>query len=157
MADDAARDSAREGRAQRIADAVGHGMYARDHAARALGITLEQIAPGRARMRMTVRQDMVNGHDLCHGGMTFTLADTAFAYACNSYNRSAVAASCHIVFTAPARRGDVLTAVAEEKSLEGRSGVYDIAVTDQNGRGVALFRGHSRRLESKVVADEEVA
>jgi acyl-CoA thioesterase len=144
------------GRAQRIADSVGRGMYARDATAKALGIMLDEIAPGRARMRMTVRPDMVNGHDLCHGGMTFTLADTAFAYACNSYNRTAVAASCNIVFTAPAKRGDVLTAVAEEKALEGRSGVYDIAVTDQSGRGIALFRGHSRRLESKVVADEDV-
>lgn len=156
MADDTARDAVQRDRAQRIAEAVGRGMYARDHTAKALGIALEEIAPGRARMRMTVRPDMVNGHDICHGGMTFTLADTAFAYACNSYNRAAVAASCHIVFTAPARRGDVLTAVAEEKALEGRSGVYDIAVTDQNGRGVALFRGHSRRLASKVVAEEEV-
>lgn len=143
-------------RAQRIAEAVGRGMYERDHAAQALGITLEEIAPGRARMRMTVRADMVNGHDIGHGGLTFTLADSAFAYACNSYNRAAVAASCHIVFTAPARRGDVLTAVAEEKSHEGRTGVYDIAVTDQHGKGIALFRGHSRRLEKKVVENEDV-
>jgi len=144
-------------RAQRIADAVGRAMYARDHAARMLAITLVEIAPGRARMTMTVRPDMVNGHDICHGGLTFTLADTAFAYACNAYNHPAVAASCNIVFTAPAKRGDTLTAVAEEKSASGRSGVYDIAVSDQNGRTVALFRGHSRRLDGKVVEDEEKA
>jgi acyl-CoA thioesterase len=144
-------------RAQRIAEAVGRGMYSRDHAAQMLGIRLAEIAPGRARMVMEVRPDMVNGHDICHGGLTFTLADTAFAYACNSYNHPAVAASCNIVFTAPARRGDTLTAVAEEKSVAGRSGVYDIEVSDQNGRTVALFRGHSRRLDGKVVEHEEKA
>lgn len=144
-------------RAQRIAEAVGRGMYARDHAARMLGIRLLEIAPGRARMAMEVRPDMVNGHDICHGGLTFTLADTAFAYACNSYNHPAVAASCTIVFTAPARRGDTLTALAEERSLAGRSGVYDIQVSDQNGRTIALFRGQSRRLDGKVVDDEEPA
>ena len=137
--------------AQRLAEAVGRGMYARDVAAQALGIALLEIRPGYARVSMSVRPDMVNGHDICHGGLIFTLADTAFAYSCNAYNRTAVAQHCTITFLAPARRGDVLTAEAVEQARSGRNGVYDIKVTNQKGEVVALFRGNSRVIEGEVV------
>jgi acyl-CoA thioesterase len=126
-------------------------MFARDHTARALGITVEAIGPGFARCRMTVRQDMVNGHDTCHGGLTFTLADTAFAYACNACNRATVALGAEISFLAPARRGDVLIASARERSRAGRTGVYDVEVTRADGTMVALFRGTSYETRGEVV------
>ncbi len=137
---------------QRLAEAVRDGMHARDRAARALGITVEAIAPGFARCRMAVRKDMVNGHDLCHGGLTFTLADTAFAYACNACNRATVALSAEISFTAPARLGDVLIATARERSRAGRTGVYDVEVTTAEATLVALFRGTSYETRGEVVA-----
>lgn len=139
---------------QRLAEAVGKAMYARDRAAQALGITLEAIGPGFARMAMVVREDMLNGHDICHGGMTFALADTAFAYACNAFNEVTVASSCDITFTAPARRDDRLTAEAVEQSRSGRTGVYDITVTNQDGRKLALFRGRAYRLGGPVTSTE---
>ncbi len=139
--------------AQRLAEAVRVGMYARDHAARALGITVEAIGPGFARCRMTVRQEMVNGHATCHGGLTFTLADCAFAYACNACNRATVALGAEISFTAPARLGDVLTATARERSRAGRTGVYDVEVTGADGATVALFRGTSYETRGEVVID----
>ncbi len=142
---------------QEIAEQVGAGMYARDVAAQKMGISLEAIGPGTAVVRMTVRDDMVNGHDIGHGGFTFTLADTCFAYACNSYNQNAVARQCEIRFTKAARRGDVLTATGREVYHRGRSGVYDITVTDQTGDVVALVRGHSRTIEGEVVPDLVIA
>jgi acyl-CoA thioesterase len=108
---------------QSIADDVGTGMYERDRAAQALGITVEAIGPGLARCRMIVRDDMVQGHATCHGGLTFTLADTAFAYACNAYNRATVALGAEIAFLAPARAGDTLSATARERSRSGRTSV----------------------------------
>ncbi|MDQ2102821.1 hydroxyphenylacetyl-CoA thioesterase PaaI [Azospirillum isscasi] len=139
-------------RAQAIAEAVGRGMYERDHCAIAHGIELVAIAPGYARMTMTVRKDMVNGHDICHGGMTFTLADTAFAYACNAGNEVTVAAACNIVFPAPAKLGDVLTAECREVHKRGRAGVYDTTVTNQEGAVIGVFRGQSMRIQGEVVA-----
>lgn len=136
---------------QAVAEAVGRGMYARDHCARAHGITLLAIAPGHARMSMAVRKDMVNGHDIGHGGMTFTLADTAFAYACNAGNEATVAQACNIVFLAPTRLGDVLTAECREVHRRGRGGVYDVTVTNQEGTVVGLFRGQSARIQGEVV------
>ena len=100
---------------------------------------------------MTVRADMLNGHAICHGGFIFTLADSAFAFACNSYNLTTVASGCTIDFLAPAREGDVLTAVAHERSVSGRTGVYDIEVTNQHGETIALFRGKSYRIKGHVV------
>jgi len=138
-------------RAQHIADAVGENMYQRDHAARALGIKLLEIRPGFARMSMEVRPDMLNGHDICHGGLIFTLADTAFAYACNSGNRVTVAQHCAVTFLAPARRGDVLTATAQERHRAGRTGFTDIDITNQTGKLIAVFRGHSYQLNGEVV------
>lgn len=136
---------------ERLARAVAEGMYARDHAAQALGITVEAMRPGYAELAMSVRGDMLNGHDMCHGGMIFTLADTAFAYACNSRNHVAVAQTAQITFCAPARKGDRLTAVAQEQHQAGRTGVYDVTVTDQAGKMIALFRGNSYRLQGTVV------
>jgi acyl-CoA thioesterase len=135
-----------------VAEAVRAAMYARDHAAQALGITVEEIGPGFARCRMVVRQDMVNGHDTCHGGLTFTLADCAFAYACNACNRATVALGAQISFTAPARFGDVLLATAREQSRAGRTGVYDVEVSTADGRVVALFRGTSYETRGEVIA-----
>jgi acyl-CoA thioesterase len=137
---------------QSVAEAVRTGMYGRDRAAQALGITVEAIGPGIARCRMSVRADMVQGHATCHGGLTFTLADTAFAYACNAYNRVTVALGAEITFLAPARAGDVLCATARERSRTGRTGIYDVEVTNGEGTLVALFRGTAYETRGEVVA-----
>lgn len=138
--------------AQALAHAVGKAMWARDNATLALGMTLSAIGPGSATMTMPVRRDMLNGHQMCHGGFIFTLADSAFAYACNSYNINAVAAGCQIDFLAPAREGEVLEADAVERASAGRTGVYDIAVRVRGGRQIALFRGKSHRIGGDVIA-----
>ena len=134
-----------------LATAVGEGMYARDRAAQALGITVDAIEPGGAVCRMTVGADMVQGHGTCHG-IVFTLADTAFAYACNACNRATVALGAEITFVAPARAGEVLIATARERSRAGRTGVYDVEVTNGAGALVALFRGTSYETRGEVVA-----
>jgi len=141
--------------AQALAEAAGRAMYANDHASRALGIALEEIRPGYARMRMTVRKDMVNGHDICHGGIIFTLADSTFAFACNSHNHVTVAQGASIEFLAPGKLGDRLTAVGEERHVRGRNGVYDIVVTNQDGERIALFRGKSFRLHGQIVGPDQ--
>ena len=130
-------------------------MYEQDNAARHLGIDIDTIAPGYARLRMAVQEWMLNGHKICHGGFIFTLADSAFAYACNSHNHSTVASRAAIDFLAPAYLKNELTAVAEERTLSGRTGVYDITVRDQQGRLIALFRGNSYRIQGAIVAKEE--
>ena len=119
-------------------------MWAADTASRQLGIELDELKPGRARVRMTVADWMLNGHEICHGGLVFALADTAFALACNSGEDAAVAAACDIVFGAPARGGDTLVAEAQERTVYGRSGIYDVTVRRDDGSMVAEFRGHSR-------------
>ena len=129
--------------AQELAEQCAAELGTRDDAVRALGIELLEIAPRRAVMQMLVRQEMTNGHDVCHGGMVFTLADSAFAYASNSYNQTNVAASATIDFVAPAKLGDVLTASAEERANTGRTGFYDVRVTNAEGATIALFRGRS--------------
>ncbi|KLI97506.1 hydroxyphenylacetyl-CoA thioesterase PaaI [Streptomyces albidoflavus] len=118
-------------------------MFAADAASRGLGMTLQAVGEGTARVGMTVTGAMVNGHGNAHGGFLFTLADTAFACACNSYGPQAVGAAADIVFVAPAREGDVLTAHAVERTRFGRSGVYDVRIT-RDDQVVAEFRGHSR-------------
>ena len=138
---------------QALAEACAEAMYERDYASKSLGIVLDAVRPGFSQMSMTVSQTMVNGHALCHGGLIFTLADTAFAYACNSRNQSTVAARCSIDFIAPARLDDVLTAVAEERTLSGRTGIYDIIVRNQHKDLVALFRGNSYRIRGEVVTE----
>ncbi|GAA2414232.1 hydroxyphenylacetyl-CoA thioesterase PaaI [Nonomuraea africana] len=121
-------------------------MMADDAASAALGIELTELAEGRADCRMTVTEQMVNGHALCHGGYVFLLADTAFACACNSHGPVTVAAGAEITFVSPARAGEVLTASARERTRYGRSGIYDVTVRGEGGRVVAEFRGRSRTL-----------
>ena len=136
--------------AQQLAEAAAAAMQQRDRASLALGMQLLDVGPGSASMRMTVREDMANVHDTCHGGLIFTLADSTFAYACNSHNRNAVAVTCVIEYLRPARIGDVLTARGREQGLEGRNGVYDIRVENQKGELVALFRGKSTQVKGEV-------
>jgi acyl-CoA thioesterase len=136
---------------QTIAEHVGRGMLAEDAASRGLGMRIESIGPGRARMSMTVRPEMLNGFKICHGGFITTLADSAFAFACNSYNELTVAAGIVVDFVAPAREGDLLTADAREVTLAGRTGVYDVTVTNQRGEIVAVLRGRSYRMKDKQV------
>jgi acyl-CoA thioesterase len=121
-------------------------MWAADSASRRLGIELEQVGDGRARVRMDVVGWMLNGHGMCHGGLVFTLADTAFSLACNSGEDAAVAATCDVVFVAPAREGEVLVAEASERTRFGRSGVYDVSVRREDGTAIAEFRGLSRTI-----------
>ena len=137
--------------AQALAERVAAGMYSRDQASQAMGMQVSAIGPGHAELTMTVRADMLNGHAICHGGFIFTLADSAFAFACNSYNLTTVASGCAIDFVAPAHAGDVLTAVARERSVSGRTGVYDIEVKNQRGETVAYVRGKSYRIKGHVV------
>ena len=133
--------------ARRSADA----MWSSDTASKMLGIVLEDVSPGEARLSMEVRPDMVNGHDLCHGGFIFTLADSAFAFACNSYNERTVAQHCAVTFVNPAKLGDHLVARATERTRAGRSGIYDITVTREEGFVIAEFRGHSRTIGGELV------
>ena len=141
--------------AQRVAERSAQALYARDRASQALGMRLAEVRPGRARVVMIVRPDMVNGHDVCHGGIVFALADSAFAFACNSYNESTVAAAGAIDFLAAARAGDELTAEASELWRTRRNGIYEINVTNQRGERVALFRGRSYRIDGQVTTIEE--
>jgi acyl-CoA thioesterase len=138
---------------QQVADA----MHARDHAARALNIQIVAVNLGSATVSMLVRQDMVNGHDICHGGYMALLCDTAFAYACNSYNLNAVASGFSIEILAPAKLGDTLLAVGVEQAQRGRQGVYDIKLTNQNGDIIALFRGKSARIAGEVLSTVDAA
>lgn len=131
---------------QALAEACAAAMWADDTASQGLGMELQAVGPGTARMAMTVRADMVNGHAMCHGGFIFTLADSAFAFACNSRNAKCVAAGGTINFLRPARLGDRLVATAEERHLAGRSGLYDIRVIDQTGQVIAELRGQSRAI-----------
>ena len=137
--------------AQDLAERAAAAMYERDGASRGLGMRIAKVGPGHAQLTMTVRTDMLNGHAICHGGFIFTLADSAFAFACNSYNLTTVASGCAIDFIAPAREGDVLTAIAQERSASGRTGVFDVDVVNQRGEAVALFRGKSYRIKGHVV------
>ncbi len=136
---------------KQIAEQIGAKLFAQDVVANVLGIKLDQIAPGYARMSMHVRNDMLNGLGICHGGMTFTLADTAFAYACNSRNEKTVALACTISFAQGVYEGDVLTAIAEEEILNGKTGIYNVVVTNRLGEKVALFRGNSYKTSQAVV------
>ena len=139
-------------RAQRLAEQVTEVLYRQDRTSQALGIRILEVRPGYARASMVVRPDMTNGHRIGHGGMVFTLADTTFAFACNSHNDNTVAASASIDFLAPSHEGDELTAVATEVWRSGRSGIYEITVTNQSGARVALFRGRSARIAGQVVS-----
>ena len=128
---------------QQIADKVRVGMLANDRATKWLGMQILQVTPGQAVLQMTVRDEFLNGHDICHGGLITTLADSAFAFACNSYNELTVASGFAVDLLAPGRLGDVLTATCHEVSKAGRTGVYDCEVRNQRGERVAVFRGRS--------------
>lgn len=144
---------------QRLAERSAAAMWADDAASKAMGMTLQEVRPGYARLSMTVRSDMVNGHGICHGGFVFTLADSAFAFACNSYNRSSVAQACDIVYLAAARLDDILVAEAVERTRAGRNGVYDVTVRSavaEEREYVALFRGRSREIGGSLVPEESV-
>ncbi len=138
---------------QTLAERVRDGMRERDRAARGLGIEFLEVAPGGAKVAMTVREDMLNGFDICHGGFLTVLADTAFAYSCNSYNEQTVASGISLDFMAPARPGDRLVAEAKELFVAGRTGVYDITVTNQKGELIAVMRGKSYRIRGRPVVE----
>jgi len=141
--------------AQHRAERVRDEMFAKDRATRWLGMQVVEVAPGSATLAMEVRAEMLNGHDICHGGLIATLADSAFAFACNSYNELSVASSFAADFFAPARLGDRLTARCLEVSKTGRNGLYDAEVTNQRGERIAVFRGRSYTIKGQPLVDEE--
>jgi len=132
--------------AQSLAERSAAAMYANDHASQNLGIRVVEIRPGYAKATMLVRDDMLNGHASCHGGLIFSLADTAFAFSCNSHGGTVVAAAASIDFLAPAQGGDELTAIAVERWRSKRSGIYEVTVANQRGEAIALFRGRSHQV-----------
>jgi acyl-CoA thioesterase len=134
-----------------LAERVGAGMLAEDAASRGLGMRIEAMGPGYARMTMTIRPEMLNGFKICHGGYITLFADSAFAFACNSYNELTLAAGIVVDFVAPAHEGERLTAEAKEVTRTGRTGVYDVTVTNQRGETIALLRGRSHRMKDKQV------
>lgn len=136
-----------------LAQRCAEHMYENDAASQALGIKITEVHCGRAVAVMAVKGFMLNGHKTCHGGQIFTLADSAFAFACNSQNQAAVALSCTIDFVSPAFEGDTLTATAEELHQGGRSGVYQIKITNQNQQLIALFKGNSARIKQSVLPE----
>ncbi len=139
--------------AQKIAHRCAQKMFKADQATHGLGINIDEISPGSATLSMIITDKMLNGHQTCHGGYIFTLADSAFAFACNSYNKTTVAAGADISFLHPVMLGEKLTACAIEKHRAGRSGVYDVAVTNSQNKVVALFRGKSRTISDKGILD----
>jgi acyl-CoA thioesterase len=138
--------------ADELARSVAQVMYRADAHSRALGFELLEVRAGYARMRAIVRPDFLNGHDICHGGLIFTLADSTFAFACNSRNVNTVASGCSIEFLLPVHGGDTLTAEAVEQTLNGRTGIYDIRVTNRAGETVAMFRGKSAQIRGNVIS-----
>lgn len=135
-----------------MARKVGETMFAVDNASKDfMQMELLSCEPGRAVMRVRVREVMLNGHNICHGGLIFTLADSTFAFACNSHNKVAVAAGCSIEFLKPAHLDDVLTCEGIEQTLQGRHGIYDMKVTNQRGEVIAMFRGKSAQIQGTVV------
>ncbi len=135
---------------------VGQAMFASDVASRdTMGMELVLVQPGRAVMRLVVQPRHLNGHQICHGGFIFTLADSTFAFACNSHNKNTVAAGCSIEFLKPAHQGDLLTCEGVEQLLQGRHGIYDMKVTNQKDEVVAMFRGKSAQIPGTVFPEEE--
>lgn len=133
--------------AQERAERSAAAMMSGDAASKGIGIKLESVSPGAAVMSMTVEERHLNGHKICHGGYIFSLADSCFAFACNSYNQNAVAQHNSISYLIPGQLGDKLTATAHEVSLQGRSGIYDVTVCNENNEIIAQFRGHSRTVK----------
>jgi len=137
-----------------LAKQVGESMFAVDTASKdTMGMQLMSCEPGRAVIQMTVKEMHLNGHKICHGGFIFTLADSTFAFACNSYNKVAVAAGCSIEFLKPGQLGDVLICVGQEQALSGRHGIYDMKVTNQKGDVIAMFRGKSAQIQGTVIPE----
>ena len=137
-----------------IAQQVGETLFAADIASKdTMGMALISCEPGRAVLRMAVTDRHLNGHQICHGGFIFTLADSTFAFACNSHNKNAVAAGCSIEFLKPGKLGDVLTCEGIEQTLSGRHGIYDMKVTNQNGEVIAMFRGKSAQIPGTVIPE----
>ncbi|MCC5993632.1 MAG: hydroxyphenylacetyl-CoA thioesterase PaaI [Rhodobacteraceae bacterium] len=139
---------------QELASASAQAMWNDDSASQRLGMQLDHIAPGESRLSMTITDQMTNGHGMCHGGYIFTLADSAFAFACNTYNQRVVAQHCSISYLNPVARGARLSAHAREISRRGRSGIYDVRITNQDGVVVAEFRGHSRVIPGTHLQEE---
>lgn len=137
--------------AQALAEVAAAAMYDADACSRWLGMVVEAVRPGYARLSMPIRPEFLNGHGTCHGGLMFTLADSAFAFACNSHNINTVAAGCNVEFLRPVQGGDTLTAEAVEQVLSGRHGIYDVRVTNGAGEPVAMFRGKSAQIRGHVV------
>ncbi len=140
--------------AQELGDACAAALWAEDEASRALGMTLDRVGPGQSSLSMTVTKAFCNGHGTCHGGFIFTLADSAFAFACNSYNRKVVAQQAAVTFIAPAFAEERLTAEAVEVARYGRNGIYDVTVSKADGSLVASFRGQSREIKGSHLPDE---
>ena len=136
---------------EQLAQACSDALHTNDQAAKLLGIDIIETSPGRSVLRMTVKPEMANGHGICHGGMIFSLCDTAFAHAGNSTNHNTVASGCSIDYLAPAHIGDSLTARAVERSRSGRTGVYDVEITNQEGVLIAVFRGKSYQIKGHLV------
>lgn len=136
-----------------LAQGCAHAMFSEDPASRAMGMRIEASEPGYARVSMVLRDDMTNGHRTAHGGLVFSLADSAFAFACNSRNVRTVAQHCSITFVTPAAEGETLVAEARELHLAGRFGIYDVIVTAGDGRMVAVFRGHSAAVRGTIVQE----
>ncbi len=141
---------------QALAEACAKTMWENDACSRALGFTLHSVNPGRAVLQLVVRNDMLNGHGTCHGGIMFTLADSAFAFACNSYNQNCVAQHCSVSFLQPVKAGQRLTATATERSRLERSGIYDVVVSLDDGLVVAEFRGLSRTVKGTHVSGDSL-
>lgn len=139
--------------AQELAEACAKIMWEDDNATQALGMELLHVSPGSAAIKMAITKKMTNGHGSCHGGYIFTLADSAFAFSCNTYNQRTVAQHCSITYMAPGRLGDVLTAEAQETQRFGRSGIYDIKVFNQDRVCIAEFRGHSRTIKGTLIPE----
>jgi acyl-CoA thioesterase len=146
-----AREARSGAAAQTMAQACADAMWQDDRASKALGMSIQRIAPGEAVLTMSVRPEMTNGHDICHGGFIFTLADSAFAFACNSYNQRSVAQQCAVTFIRAVAAGETLTAHAIERSKAGRGGIYDVTVRDSKNVVVAEFRGHSRTISGELL------
>jgi acyl-CoA thioesterase len=147
-------DSVAAQEAQLLAERAADVLFDRDRASQTLGMSITAVRPGFAQVTMPVRADMLNGHGVCHGGLVFALGDSAFAFACNSYNEATVAAAASIDFLAPARAGDLLTAEARELWRTQRNCLYEIVVFNQHGERIALFRGRSYRIDGQVVRAE---
>ncbi len=147
------RAASQAARRQSVAARATKTLYDGDRASQMLGMKIESCGPGKATVSMNVRSDMCNGHHICHGGLIFALADSAFAFACNSHGDNTLAAGAAIEFLAPGREGDVLRAIAEERWRAGRAGIYEIEVRNQRDETIALFRGRSHQIAGRLIDD----